>query len=580
MERAVSSTYLWCPFAGRGQLVPPPLAGRAVAGFLILSPSPQIAIIEAYVGVGTIMAAVVHLGPDVWRRRIAVRLGQWRRLARLSPASPLSLQLVVPPAVRELAPTLPTGCTFLDGMLTRVPHKPSCSTSTAAATLAYGEPTRPATFGRRRQRVRQRQQAEPTEAAPTAGATTPPAPAPERERRKLAVTTARICRPTNVISDAGSRGSALANRALICPRSGCGRHSQRQAGDPEGRGLYCCDQCAVLEGHSTRCNRVYSRGQPTEPPPDDDAHPHGPGSTHGWVSPHPSVAELLDDPRAPARGAIPEVLEPPVPPPAAIPPATATITSNTSARPQFDPHGNGVRIGESSVPAPSQGMPTATTGTAQPAQPLHPLLARLMVRLVRAADVSDAEHEALHTRYGTWRDEALAAPLRAVVEAADETNSRYDAMYGEPVSAHPDLPELTQPLDPAMARLLARLVEDDGYVTDSERHNLRTLLPLLRVHCRAWDYATPTPQTEPAGPAGDNDEADAQYEFTFGESARAYLSVWRKTADYHLIRLLRRMRLRNKFLSPKCAPDLGDVDTYFFFEKIIRSEIRICVTVT
>ena len=40
MERAVSSTYLWCPFAGRGQLVPPPLAGRAVAGFLILMPPP------------------------------------------------------------------------------------------------------------------------------------------------------------------------------------------------------------------------------------------------------------------------------------------------------------------------------------------------------------------------------------------------------------------------------------------------------------------------------------------------------------------------------------------------------------
>ena len=42
MERAVSSTYLWCPFAGRGQLVPPPLAGRAVAVFLILSPSPHV----------------------------------------------------------------------------------------------------------------------------------------------------------------------------------------------------------------------------------------------------------------------------------------------------------------------------------------------------------------------------------------------------------------------------------------------------------------------------------------------------------------------------------------------------------
>ena len=106
-----------------------------------------IAIIEAYVGVGTIMAAVVHLGPDVWRRRIAVRLGQWRRLARLGPAPPLSLQLVVSPTIRELAPTLPTGCAFLDGTLTRVPHTPSCSTLTAAATPAYGEPARPATFG-------------------------------------------------------------------------------------------------------------------------------------------------------------------------------------------------------------------------------------------------------------------------------------------------------------------------------------------------------------------------------------------------------------------------------------------------
>ena len=45
-------------------------------------------------------------------------------------------------------------------------------------------------------------------------------------------------------------------------------------------------------------------------------------------------------------------------------------------------------------------------------------------------------------------------------------------------------------------------------------------------------------------------------------------------------RLLRRMALRNKFLSPTCPPALGDVDTYFFFEKIFRSEIRMCVKVT
>ena len=76
------------------------------------------------------------------------------------------------------------------------------------------------------------------------------------------------------------------------------------------------------------------------------------GITHEWVQPHPSVAELLDDLRALARGTLPEVLEPSPPPPAAMPPAAATVTSNASARPQFDPHGNGVRIGESGVPAP------------------------------------------------------------------------------------------------------------------------------------------------------------------------------------------------------------------------------------
>ena len=59
-----------------------------------------------------------------------------------------------------------------------------------------------------------------------------------------------------------------------------------------------------------------------------------------------------------------------------------------------------------------------------------------------------------------------------------------------------------------------------------------------------------------------------------------YLSDSVGPSECHLIRLLRRMRLRNKFLSPTCAPGLGDVDTYFFFEKIFRSEIRICVTVT
>ena len=42
-------------------------------------------------------------------------------------------------------------------------------------------------------------------------------------------------------------------------------------------------------------------------------------------------------------------------------------------------------------------------------------------------------------------------------------------------------------------------------------------------------------------------------------------------------RLLRRMVLRNKFLSPTCQPDLGNADTYF--KQKNRSEIRMCVTV-
>ena len=57
---------------------------------------------------------------------------------------------------------------------------------------------------------------------------------------------------------------------------------------------------------------------------------------------------------AESRGALPEVLEPSLPSPATVPPA-AVVTSNASARPMCDPHGNGARIGESDVSAPSDG---------------------------------------------------------------------------------------------------------------------------------------------------------------------------------------------------------------------------------
>ena len=40
------------------------------------------------------------------------------------------------------------------------------------------------------------------------------------------------------------------------------------------------------------------------------------------------------------------------------------------------------------------------------------------------------------------------------------------------------------------------------------------------------------------------------------------------------------MALSNKFLSPTYAPVLGDVATYFFFEKIFRSDEGMFVSMT
>ena len=39
------------------------------------------------------------------------------------------------------------------------------------------------------------------------------------------------------------------------------------------------------------------------------------------------------------------------------------------------------------------------------------------------------------------------------------------------------------------------------------------------------------------------------------------------------------MALSNKFLSPTCASAHGDIATYFFFEKIFRSDGEMCVSV-
>ena len=65
---------------------------------------------------------------------------------------------------------------------------------------------------------------------------------------------------------------------------------------------------------------------------------------------------------------------PTLPPPVAMPPAAADVTLNATAQPNFDPHGNSVRIGEADVPAPNAGAcdASAPTSSAVPARPLDP----------------------------------------------------------------------------------------------------------------------------------------------------------------------------------------------------------------
>jgi hypothetical protein len=86
VERAVSSTYLWCPFAGRGQLVPPPLAGRAVAGFLILSPSPQ----SPHSRIGDDLVALPHVVHEASPEHLALASSSCSRLPPSSPSGILS----------------------------------------------------------------------------------------------------------------------------------------------------------------------------------------------------------------------------------------------------------------------------------------------------------------------------------------------------------------------------------------------------------------------------------------------------------------------------------------------------------
>ena len=178
--------------------------------------------------------------------------------------------------------------------------------------------------------------------------------------------------------------TTLPHRVLICWREGCGRYSTRQSGGPNNAELYRCVPCAQLEGHSDRCGRAYLQhallGGWPDPLPGHDAHPRGPdlAEAGSWgtrwrsrtigtsATGAPVDGFMVDAPLSagrispaseppPARGTIAGVLGPAAPPAAVVPPAAADVMANAATRPQSDPHGDGVRVGGSGVPAPGAG---------------------------------------------------------------------------------------------------------------------------------------------------------------------------------------------------------------------------------
>ena len=74
------------PMAGRGQLVPPPLAGRAVAVFLILSPSPQ----SPHSRIGDDLVALPHVVHEASPEHLAPASSSCCRLPSSSPPGILS----------------------------------------------------------------------------------------------------------------------------------------------------------------------------------------------------------------------------------------------------------------------------------------------------------------------------------------------------------------------------------------------------------------------------------------------------------------------------------------------------------
>ena len=118
----------------------------------------------------------------------------------------------------------------------------------------------------------------------------------------------------------------------------------------------------------------------------------------------------------------------PAPPaPAAMPPVAAGATSNAPARPRFDPHGNGVRIGEADTPAPSAGAGDASA-PAPPtasARPLDPILVQLLARLVGhvLGSVPPEERRALGEFCRDWRPAMAPAPAPSPAPAPTPTDA-------------------------------------------------------------------------------------------------------------------------------------------------------------
>ena len=234
-------------------------------------------------------------------------------------------------------------------------------------------------------------------------------------------------------------GQASAPQVFVIPQScsvpGCGRRPRLAGALLEFvTGPICCYEC-VYGTHSVECDDSFAAEQHTQqhqPPSSASEADPAPDGTDGGDASASSADAALDSltssgrwtSSAPERycslAAAPAPATAPAPSrvlsPAPVPPAAADgqvgvghisirdcravdATKHAMARPHFDPHGNGVRIGEAHTPAPKADSTDADTPTPAARRPLAPALRQLIrasapMRNDGTYDMSESERRA------------------------------------------------------------------------------------------------------------------------------------------------------------------------------------------